>query len=175
MFVVKKDRMLIFQYSRTIGAQTEACRHEPGLRMSGTVMTVQIAGKARNFTHISGDRMKTFTIEDIRSWEPCYDPAKYWPEGWSGTALDLLEIEKIPAADKLWLSLRENILSEKVLRLHAISSARAALALITNPHPDSINACDVSERFAHGQATSEELVAAWAASHAASDAASDAA
>ena len=28
--------------------------------------------------------MKTFTItiNDIRSWEPCYDPALFLPEGW---------------------------------------------------------------------------------------------
>ena len=34
--------------------------------------------------------MRVFTIGDIRSWEPCYDPDKYLPEDWAGSALDML-------------------------------------------------------------------------------------
>ena len=36
-----------------------------------------------------------FTIDDIRSWKPCYDPARFLPEGWSGTALDILAVEDV--------------------------------------------------------------------------------
>jgi hypothetical protein len=28
--------------------------------------------------------MKTFTINDIRNWGPCYDPNRYLPEDWQG-------------------------------------------------------------------------------------------
>ena len=33
--------------------------------------------------------LKQITIDDIRSFEPCYDPARYLPEDWTGTALDI--------------------------------------------------------------------------------------
>ena len=36
--------------------------------------------------------MKKFTIDDIYSWGPCYDPNKYLPETWKGTALDKLRV-----------------------------------------------------------------------------------
>ena len=50
--------------------------------------------------------MKTFNIDDIRNWGPCYDPARYLSEDWCGTALDVLYHEKIPPQDKLWVVLR---------------------------------------------------------------------
>jgi hypothetical protein len=30
--------------------------------------------------------LRYFSIADVRSWKPCYDPAKYIPEDWRGTA-----------------------------------------------------------------------------------------
>ena len=113
----------------------------------------------------------TITIDDIRSWEPCYDPSLYLPEGWSGTALDILAVEECPAVDRLWVVLREGCINARTLRLFAVWCARQALALIDNPDHRSIAACDVAERFANGEATSEELNAAWDAARAAARAA----
>ncbi len=109
--------------------------------------------------------LKRFTIEDIRSWGPCYDPATVAPEGWQGTALDVLR-SSIPDEDKLWVVLREECIDARALRLFAVWCARQALALVENPDPRSVAAFDVAERFANGQATADELAAA-------SDAASD--
>jgi len=53
--------------------------------------------------------------------------------------------------------------SDKIWRLQAVQHARQALAKIDNPDFRSVNACDVAERFAHGNATIAELDAAWAA------------
>ena len=66
--------------------------------------------------------------------------------------------------------------NDKTLRLFAVWCARNALSLVENPDPRSVNSVDVAERFANGEATREELCAAWdAARSAALDAAWDAA
>ncbi len=113
--------------------------------------------------------MKTFTIDDIRTLGPCYDPARYLPEGWSGTALDILAVEDCPAEDRLWVVLHDEWIPSRTMRLFAVRCARQALALIDSPDPRSVAACDVAERYANGQADDKELATARAA---ASDAAS---
>jgi len=63
-----------------------------------------------------------------------------------------------------------------LLRLFAVRCAEGALALVINPDPRSLAACEVARRHALGQATNAELSAARdAARDAAWDAASDAA
>jgi hypothetical protein len=61
--------------------------------------------------------MNTFTIDDIRAFrpKPCYDPSRYLPEGWSGTALDILAVEECPAKDRLWVVLRAKCIDSAVL------------------------------------------------------------
>ena len=115
--------------------------------------------------------LKVFTIDDIRSWRPCYDPTRYLPEGWQGTALDILDCEDCPAVDRLWVVLREESIDAQALRLFAVWCSRQALALIDNPDQRSVAACDTVERFAVGEATVDELAAAGAAAWDARDAA----
>ena len=76
--------------------------------------------------------MKQFTIEDIRSWKPCYDPSKHLPEGWKGTAVDILRMENVPAEDRLWVALREGLLSERLLRSFAVYCARSVYPLMAD-------------------------------------------
>lgn len=111
--------------------------------------------------------MNTITINDIRGFGPCYDPSRYLPENWQGTALDILAVQECPAVDRLWVVLREECVSSSTLRLFAVWCARQALALVTDPDPRSVAACDTAERFANSEATAEELAAAWAAAWAA--------
>ncbi len=59
--------------------------------------------------------MKIITVDMVRSWEPCYDPTEIVPEDWEGTALDVLNLP-IPAEDKLWVVLCEEVISFDVLR-----------------------------------------------------------
>ena len=61
--------------------------------------------------------MKTHTIEDIRKLKPCYDPAKYLPEDWTGTALDILNVVAAPAKDRLWVVLNPSWIDERTARL----------------------------------------------------------
>jgi len=53
--------------------------------------------------------------------------------------------------------------NDRTARLFAVWCAREALKLIDEPDPRSIEACNVAERYANGEATDEELAAAWAA------------
>ena len=120
--------------------------------------------------------MKQFTIKDIRKFGPCYDPIKYIPEDFKGTAIDILNIKQCPAEDRLWVVLREEFLSDRELRLFAVWCARQALAIPGNENAICSETCNVAERFASGEATQAELAAAWAAARAAArDAARDAA
>ena len=108
--------------------------------------------------------MKTITMQQLRSYNPCYDPIKYLPENWSGTAIDILQHKTIPYKDKLWAVLRSDILSDKILRLFAISCARSCLHLARKEDQEVLNnTIEVAFRFAYGQATQEELDAAWSA------------
>jgi hypothetical protein len=117
-----------------------------------------------------------FNIKDIRSWRPCYDPATRLPENFRGTALTILKDESIPAADRLWTVLRTDLCSEKLMRLFAVWSYRQTLVHTPNQDPRFIEAANVAERYAHGEATAEELSAAdWAARSAARSAAYSAA
>jgi len=65
-----------------------------------------------------------------------------------------------------------NYMMYRPLRLFAVWCAREALKLVENPDQRSVKACDVAEAWANGNATQEELAAAYVA---AKDAAKDAA
>jgi hypothetical protein len=62
--------------------------------------------------------------------------------------------------------------NEKTQRLLAVRIARDAMTHIKNPDPRSLAAIDTAEKFANGDATKDELDAAWAAAR---DSARDAA
>lgn len=119
--------------------------------------------------------MKTFTINNIRSWKPCYEPTNYLPEDWVGTALDILKNKNIPIQDQFWCIYREGLISEKTLRLFAVWSYRQTLQFVKNPDSRSLKAAEVAEAYALGNATSEELVsaesAAWSAVESAAESA----
>ena len=118
--------------------------------------------------------MKLINNELIRSFSPCYDPSvKGIPDSESLPVLEWVEKYRgvVPAEDILWLLLRNEFLSDKDLRIFAVWCAREALKLVDNPDPRSIEACNVAERYANGEATDEELssaeAVAWATAAAA--------
>ena len=101
------------------------------------------------------------TIQDIQAKDPCYDPIKYLPQDWSGTLLDILDIKDCSFDDRFWVV--THFLGDKFNRLFAVYCARQAIALVENPDPRSLQAIEIAERFAFGQATKGELAAARAA------------
>ena len=115
-------------------------------------------GVRKNANNFKGVNMQTITCDAIRKHNPCYDPATKLPADYSGTVVDFLKQEQISAADRLWVA--RFFVTDKTNRLFAVWGARRALALLPNPDPRSVAACDVAERFANGAATKEELDAA---------------
>jgi hypothetical protein len=106
---------------------------------------------------------KTISNKIIREFKPCYDPSEVIKD--ENEELPIKDwVNKyrkvIPARNIIWLLLRKEFLSEKDLRLFAVWCAREALKLIENPDKRSVEACNVAERYANGQATNEELLAA---------------
>lgn len=118
--------------------------------------------------------MKTvITYDDILALNPCYNPIKYIPKDWKGTVLDICNMDDVKSEDKLWVVLREEFISEKVLRLFAVACCREIQHLMTDPR--SLKALDVAEAYANGKATKEELRTAANAAYAANVAAAFAA
>lgn len=101
--------------------------------------------------------MKKLTMSILRSWAPCYDPIKYLPENFEGTIRDILMHDTIPYSDKLWCALRTEVTTERTMRLFAVWSYRQTLQWVGVLDPRSVEAANVSERFAMGQATHGEL------------------
>jgi len=111
---------------------------------------------------------KTISNEIIRQFDPCYDPSEIITD--ENEELSVKQwVEKykniVHPKDILWLLCREKFLSDKDLRLFAVWCARESLKLVEKPDKRSIEACDVGERYANGQATTEELETARSAAY----------
>jgi hypothetical protein len=111
---------------------------------------------------------KTISNAIIRKFKPCYDPSDVITD--ENEELPIKEwVQKyrnvVPAKDILWLLLRKEFISEKYLRLFAVWCAREALKFVENPDERSVEACNVAERYANGEATKDELDAARKAAY----------
>jgi hypothetical protein len=117
---------------------------------------------------------KTISNEIIRKFNIDYDLSEVIKdENEELTIRDWVQKYRdvVPIKDILRLLLREEFLSEKNLILFAVWCAREALKLIENPDERIVEACNVTEKFANGEATQEEL---FATRDAANDAIDDA-
>ena len=104
--------------------------------------------------------LKYFDINDIRSWNPCYNPKKHLSEDFRGTVVTILKNENIPFEDRLWVVLRNDLISDRVMRLFAVWSYRQTLKFVKNQDKRSINAANIAEKYANGKLTKKELKAA---------------
>jgi predicted metal-binding protein len=77
-------------------------------------------------------KLAQIDMKFLRDLKPCYDPIKYLPENFKGTALDILSHKDIPGKDKLWVCLRPSILDEKTLHLFSVKCARYTAKLIAD-------------------------------------------
>jgi hypothetical protein len=123
------------------------------------------------------DKLKLYTVSDIRKCDPCYDPVErgLCAEDWQGTAVDVLKAEHVSTEDRIWLV--SHWLDDRTARLFAcwcvrntpLADGRVVWDLLTDER--SRNAVEVAERYADGNATLKELtaarVAAWDAAGAA--------
>ena len=112
--------------------------------------------------------MKT-TLNAIRDHHPCADGWKKLLANLGKTAADddplslITILDSNGIDDALWC-LRAVYDHDKEIRLFAVWCARQVQHLMTDQR--SVAALDVAERFANGDATKEELDAAWAAARA---------
>ncbi len=123
--------------------------------------------------------MKKITYKQFLEFEPCYleDPGKRELMDsiaarrgrWS--ALDILALDEIPPADRLWAVLREELIDAPILHEFACRCAERALSRIENPDPRSLRVIEVKRAWLRGKATDEELAAAQDAARAARHAA----
>ena len=109
--------------------------------------------------------MKQFDIQEINKWNPCYPPERHLSPSEKYTVLSILDRKDIPFEDRLWVILRPEMVSDKLMRLFAVWCARQVQHLMKDER--STKALDVAEAFANGMATIEELAAAWDAARAA--------
>lgn len=43
------------------------------------------------------------TFATLRSLQPCYSPKRFFSEDWKGTLMEVLEDDRIPAIDRIWV------------------------------------------------------------------------
>ena len=127
--------------------------------------------------------MKTVTVEQFKSFRPCWletaegraDFARIAAIRDEWTALDVLNLPDVSAADKLWSVLRKEFIDAPILHEFACRCAEYALSFVDNPDPRSIAAIEAKRKWLRGEITDKELdaarAAAWDAARAAARAA----
>ena len=128
--------------------------------------------------------MKTMTVDDVLALHPCgrYDRdalKKLFGRRERATLEQIIGCKKVPAEDRLWAALKGPWLDDRQRRLFACDCAERVLPIWEKKYPGDKRprqTIEVARRFARGEATNEELSAAWDAARAAArDAARDAA
>jgi hypothetical protein len=108
--------------------------------------------------------MKTYLVtrNSCRKANSCYSDeelAELIPlEGL--TPQQVAGLVSVSAEDRHWALAHASSATDRILQEHICWCARQLLARVENPDPRSIQAVEVSERFARGEATDEELDAA---------------
>jgi hypothetical protein len=109
--------------------------------------------------------MKTITVEQLLKYGPCYNEEtirdlagdkKEW------TALEILALNHVPAQDRLWVVLREELVDAPILHEFACLCAESVLHMTRDADRKICrSAIETKRRWLRGDATDEELAAAW--------------
>ena len=131
--------------------------------------------------------MKTVTVGQFKKFRPCWletaegraDFARIAAIRDEWTALDVLNLPDVSAADKLWSVLRKEFIDAPILHEFACRCAEYVLSFVDNPDPRSIAAIEAKRKWLRGEITDKELdaanAAAWDAANAAARYAANAA
>lgn len=118
--------------------------------------------------------LPTITYSQLLSYDPCWSHSaagrkrlQYYSNklGGKANALDILRLRRVPASDRLWAVLREDLIPAKLLHEFGCWCADEALKLIDNPDPRSMEAVRAKRQWLRGEITGAERArdAAWAA------------
>ena len=125
-------------------------------------------------------QLPVITYDQLKSWDPCWchddrgrRRLQYYKRklGGKATALDMLGLRRVPAADRLWVVLREDMIPAHILHEFGCWCADQALALIDRPDPRSVAAIEAKRKWLRGEITDAALAAARSAVYAAASAA----
>jgi hypothetical protein len=106
---------------------------------------------------------KVVTLEQVLSLNPCYSKEKILRLSRGKTEMtigEIIDLRFVPAADKLWLLLREETIPARTLHEFAIWCAETALTRANVTDERSWNALKVKRLWLNGKATDKELAAA---------------
>jgi hypothetical protein len=125
---------------------------------------------------------KSINLQIIKSFNPCEEGLENFikhHKDFSGSPLELLELENVPVSDKFWLLLRNEFIPENDLHELACKFAESVLHLFEEEYPDDKRprkAIEAKKKFIKGEISEKEVYAAgdaaWAARAAAWDDAS---
>ena len=120
--------------------------------------------------------LPTITYSQLLSYDPCWSHSaagrkrlQYYSNklGGKANALDILRLRRVPAGDRLWVVLREDLIPAKLLHEFGCWCADEALKLIDNPDPRSVEAVRAKRQWLRGEITDAALerarAAAWVA------------
>ncbi|BCI60830.1 hypothetical protein [Solibaculum mannosilyticum] len=113
-------------------------------------------------------RLPTVTYEQFLKFKPCWlndrkRAAQLKEIGsrkreWN--ALDVLRLEEVTIADRMWAVLREEFLPAHLLHEYACRCADYALSKIDNPDPRSVRAIEAKRKWLRGEISNKELITA---------------
>jgi hypothetical protein len=109
---------------------------------------------------------KRVTIDQVMAWSPCYTKEKItelFGKRKTLSAMNILDLD-IPAKDRVWAALHDDLFEQKDLILLACEFARSTLHIFEDKYPDDKRprlAIEMAEKVVSGEATEEQ--AAWAA------------
>jgi len=104
----------------------------------------------------------SITRQSLRAANACYSDQQIEqlvPEAGLSVA-EVAAKTDVPIADRIWCLIRAAGMTGKDQRLFACRCAMRALSGVATPDPRSLRAVEVSERYAEGTATKEELTKA---------------
>ena len=100
-------------------------------------------------------RLEAGEVEQIKAYFDCF--------GGKMSASDILKLENMRSEDKLFVVSHEEFIPAPILHELSCVCAEYALSLVKEPDPRSIDAIKVKRAWIHGEATDEELTAAYTA------------
>lgn len=113
--------------------------------------------------------LRTFTVNNIRDLHPCYDPVTgiavsgamlhpggFVAEDWSGNALDILRMDRVPTVDRFWVVSHHGWVDDRLLRQFVAAIAERGLDLLDGEYPACREIIQAGGRYGRGEISLEK-------------------